>query len=131
MTMRPTLSVVPTSIILGAALAPASRTAAAETESGIAELVTQAKSSADQQRLVRWYDGRREDEVRKQADLFRKLALNYRDYRIAEPPAACEEITRHYDDRPAIRAACRRASSFGGACAMTVSPPAGRFTGAV
>ncbi len=58
MTMRLTLSVVLTSIMLGAALAPASWTAVAEAESGIAELVTQAKSSADQQKLVRWYERR-------------------------------------------------------------------------
>ncbi len=97
MTIKLTLPVVLTSIMFGAALAPAGLAAAAETQSRIAEMVAHAKSSADQQELVRWYE-RREDEVRKQADLYRKLALEYRDYRSAEMPAACEEIARYYDN---------------------------------
>jgi hypothetical protein len=98
MKVRLALPIVFTSILLGFASAPVDWTAraAAETDSSVAELVTHAKSAADHQKLVKWYE-RREDEVRNQADFYRKLALDYRDYRVTEMTTACEEIARYYD----------------------------------
>ena len=43
-----------------------------ETESGIVELIRHPKSSADHQKLVKWYE-QREDEVRHQAQFYQRL----------------------------------------------------------
>lgn len=73
---------------------------AAATESDIVELVSGAKSSADHQKLVKWYE-QREDEVRNQAEIYRKLAQHYQDYHdyaATTMTTACEEIARYYDE---------------------------------
>jgi len=70
---------------------------AAETESSISELVTNAKTSADQQKLVKWYE-QRENEVRHQAEFYRRLAQDYQGYRAAVTIIACEEIARYYNE---------------------------------
>jgi uncharacterized protein Yka (UPF0111/DUF47 family) len=72
------------------------RATAAETEPPISELVTNAKTSADQQKLVKWYE-QREDEVRHQAELYRRLAQDYGGHRTMTT-TACEEIARYYDE---------------------------------
>lgn len=74
-----------------------SRAAAAEVDSSTAELVTRAKSSADHQRLVKWYE-QREAEARRQAEIYRKLARDYERYRTGAMTTACEEIAHHYDE---------------------------------
>jgi hypothetical protein len=71
--------------------------AAAETGVSVAELVTHAKSSAEHPRLVKWYE-QREDEVRRQAELFRKLAHDYERYKVGTMTTACEEIAHYYDE---------------------------------
>jgi hypothetical protein len=71
------------------------RATAAETEPSISELVTNAKTSADQQKLVKWYE-QREEEVRHQAELYRRLAQDYGGNRTTT--TACEEIARYYDE---------------------------------
>jgi imidazolonepropionase-like amidohydrolase len=70
---------------------------AAETESGIVELIRHPKSSADHQKLVKWYE-QREDEVRHQAEFYRKLAQDYQGYNATAITTACEEIARYYDE---------------------------------
>lgn len=94
------LSVWCASVIFGIApmppdsLCPAT---AAETNSGVVDLIRHAQSSADHQKLVKWYE-QREDEVRNQAKLFRKLALDYQAYRETAMTTACEDVAGYYDE---------------------------------
>jgi len=85
------LRVLCASVILAIAPTPvdwSSQATAAETESGIVELITHPKSSADHQKLIKWYE-QREDEVRQQAEFYRKLAQDYQGYRAATMTTAC------------------------------------------
>jgi hypothetical protein len=86
-----------TFIVAALPVAWSNRAAAAEIEAHVAELVTHAKSSAEHQRLVKWYE-QREDEVRHQAEVFRKLAHDYERYRAGAMTTACEDIAHHYDE---------------------------------
>jgi len=77
-------------------LNPSSRVTAAEND-GVVELVTHAKSSADHQKLVKWFE-ERENEARHEAETYRKLARDYERYRAGAMTAACEDIAHHYDE---------------------------------
>jgi hypothetical protein len=72
------------------------RATAAETEPGVSELVENATTPADQQKLVEWYE-QREDEVRHQAEVYRRLAQVYGEHRTVTA-TACEEIARYYHE---------------------------------
>jgi hypothetical protein len=98
--MRPALCIFYaclTFVVAASLVAWSNRAAAVENSASVAELVTHAKSSAEHQRLVKWYE-QREDEVRRQAELFRKLAHDYERYRAGAMSTACEEIAHHYDE---------------------------------
>ena len=77
-------------------LNPSSQVAAAE-NNGVVELVTHAKSSADHQKLVKWFE-ERENEARHEAETYRKLARDYERYRAGAMTTACEDIAHHYDE---------------------------------
>ncbi len=98
--MSSALCVLCASVTFAVAMLPAtrsSRVAAAETDSSAAELVSHAKSSADHQTLVKWYE-QREDEARHQAEIYRKLARDYEHYSTTTMTTACDEIARYYDE---------------------------------
>jgi len=72
------------------------RATAAETQPSISGLVANAKTPADQLKLVKWYE-QREDEVRNQAEVYRRLIQAYGGHRTMTT-TACEEIARYYDE---------------------------------
>lgn len=74
-----------------------SEVASAQTGEDAVQMVANAKTSADQQKLVKWYE-QREVEVRNQAGLYRKLAGAYGDYESHELRTACEKIADSYDN---------------------------------
>jgi hypothetical protein len=75
---------------------PCSEVAGAQTGEDAVQMVANAKTSVDHQKLVKWYE-QREVEVRNQARLYRKLADTYRDYESHELRRMCERIADSYD----------------------------------
>ncbi len=71
----------------------------AQTSQDIDQLVIHAKTPADHQSLVRWYEGR-EAKARNEARLYRKIASAYRGSHEPQQKAitACEQIATYFED---------------------------------
>ncbi len=71
----------------------------AQTSQDVNQLVIQAKTPAEHQYLVKWYEGR-EREARTEASLYRRMASAYRESREPQQKATvtCEQIAAYFDD---------------------------------